>query len=245
MNDLRALARIVAFFTFALPIFSARAEGPAVAVPKTDDARSQAPLGNAVPDAPRPSHLGANPAAERQRRHSHAERGDEWVGPLHAEKADYKIIFWYNRSRPVETLQHEVYDVRKGQFTPAVEAWLRKVNVEYPAYMAYARDVDLARTPGATEPLKVGRVILDELDILVGAQGITPGALEAQGITAGAFGAQGITAGAIRSASPFSNEPRGPGYVAPLPFPGSRYRPMYGPPPYLFPTPYPYPRPHP
>jgi molybdopterin converting factor small subunit len=68
--------------------------------------RSQALLGNAVPDAPRPSPLGAtlprrstpvttvttgaprpsalgaNPAAERQRRHSQAELGNEWGWPL-------------------------------------------------------------------------------------------------------------------------------------------------------------------
>ena len=57
----------------------------------------------------------------------------------------------------------KVYDVRKGQYTPAVDAWIRALRTKYPAYDITSREVDLAREQGETESLKVGSVIKREL----------------------------------------------------------------------------------
>jgi hypothetical protein len=87
-------------------------------------------------------------------------------------QADYKVAFWYRRNQPLDTFRYQIYDVRAGQYTPAVDAWLETLRTKYPHYEAFIRDVDLSREPGETESLKVGAVIRRELLVAAGRQGV-------------------------------------------------------------------------
>ncbi|MGZ3415554.1 MAG: hypothetical protein ACXVAT_17180, partial [Isosphaeraceae bacterium] len=73
-----------------------------------------------------------------------------------AGHTDFKVVVWYRRDRPLDTFKYQVYDVRKGQYTPAVDAWIQLLRTKYPAYDVTIREVDLAREQGETESLKVG-----------------------------------------------------------------------------------------
>ena len=70
--------------------------------------------------------------------------------------ADFKVLVWYRRADPLATFKYQVYDLRKGEFTPAVVAWIKTVNAKYPTYTAFTRDVDLSAENGKTDALKVG-----------------------------------------------------------------------------------------
>ena len=72
---------------------------------------------------------------------------------------DVKIAVWYRRDRPLDTFKYQVYDLRKGEYTRAVDDWLTFLRTRYPAYQVHIRDVVLAREKGATEALRVGSVI--------------------------------------------------------------------------------------
>ena len=69
---------------------------------------------------------------------SRSARGD-------AGHTDFRVVVWYRRDRPLETFKYQVYDVRKGQYTPAVDAWIQLLRTKYPAYDITIREVDLAR----------------------------------------------------------------------------------------------------
>jgi hypothetical protein len=78
---------------------------------------------------------------------------------------DFKVVFWLDGA----TLHHQAYDVRKGQYTPAVEDWLRQQRPRFDATgyavegrLATVRDVYLAREPGRTEPEKLEAAIARE-----------------------------------------------------------------------------------
>ena len=83
--------------------------------------------------------------------------------PLAARRADYKAVFWYRRDRPIETFQYQVYDVRKGEYTKAVDDWAQMMRKTYPGYEVAVRDVDLDRETGPSERRKVGAVVHREL----------------------------------------------------------------------------------
>ncbi len=137
---------------------------------------------------------------------------------------DYKVVIWFSRSDPIGTFQYQVYDVRKGEYTNAVDAWLGRIRSSYPTYVAFTRDVVLKNEKGATEKLKVGAVI--QRDLLAVAE------LSGVGL-------------AISLGAPAPSKPRGPsrGPIIINPEIGSaRMQPSA---PYPFPVPFPYPRPHP
>jgi hypothetical protein len=73
--------------------------------------------------------------------------------------ADFMVLIWYRRDDPLGTFQQQVYDVRKGEYTPAVEEWVESTRAKYPSYLVLVRPVDLGRERGKTEKLKVGSVI--------------------------------------------------------------------------------------
>lgn len=85
---------------------------------------------------------------------------------------DYKVVAWFDRADPISTFQYQAYDVRKGEFTPAVEAWLGMMREKFPNYRVVVRDVDLAREQGPTERRKVGAVIHRELLAAAAAEGV-------------------------------------------------------------------------
>jgi hypothetical protein len=89
---------------------------------------------------------------------------------------DYVVLIWYRRDDPLGTFQNQIYDVRKGEYTPAVDDWLKEMREKYPRYVVRVHRVDLARERGATEKLKVGSVIHRELLMAAALSGVVLGA---------------------------------------------------------------------
>jgi hypothetical protein len=90
-------------------------------------------------------------------------------------RTDFVVLVWYRRKDPLGTFQYQVYDVRKGEYTDAVDAWVQDISTNYPAYLVLVRPVDLSREAGQTEQLKVGSVIHRELLIAAAASGVFVG----------------------------------------------------------------------
>jgi len=150
-----------------------------------------------------------------------------------AERPEFKVLVWYRRNDPLGTFKYEVYDVRKGEYTAAVDAWARNIETSYPAYLVVVRGVDLNREQGETERLKVGSVIKRELMVAAAMSGVF--------LDGGPSVSPGPGLGVSRTPGPAAsmgslNRPLGAAgidrsYLNPLPTP--------------FPMPVPYPRPHP
>jgi hypothetical protein len=74
---------------------------------------------------------------------------------------DFKVVFWYQKGQ----LKHQAYDVRKGQYTKAVDDWVNRVYYDssglyvVPGPMAFVRDVYLANEKGDTEQAKLAAAI--------------------------------------------------------------------------------------
>lgn len=77
--------------------------------------------------------------------------------------ADLVVVVWYRGDDALETFKYRVYDVRKGEYTAAVDEWVAMMRRKFPGYVVRARRVVLAKEQGATESLKVGSVIHREL----------------------------------------------------------------------------------
>jgi hypothetical protein len=155
--------------------------------------------------------------------------------PPSPARIDFKVITWFRRDQPLATFKYQIYDVRKGEYTPAVDAWRELMRTKHPAYEVTVRDVDLAREKGQTEMLKVGSVIRRELDAVAGLEGVFVG----EGVAAGL--------GHLPTPAPtFGSSTAPQGQFRPGP-PGPRIdRSLYANPPSSgFPFPVPYPRPHP
>jgi hypothetical protein len=158
-----------------------------------------------------------------------ASEGQGTPARLVAPRADFKVVFWYRRDRPIETFQYQVYDVRKGEYTPSVDEWQNMMRARFPGYEVAVRDVSLEREKGPTEARKVGAVVHRELLAAAATQGVFVGPL-------------GAAATGLRlDRSPSVAGGLGPARVL------SPSSPFLGPPalPVGFPVPVPYPRPHP
>jgi hypothetical protein len=150
-----------------------------------------------------------------------------------ARRPDYKVVIWFRRDRPLETFKYQVYDLRKGEYTKAVDDWLGLMRAKFPAYEVTVREVDLTREKGETEALKVGSVIKRELLAVAGLQGI--------------FIGEGLAGGPARSLVPGLgiSSPRET-IIRAAPIGRRLSRPIdLNPPSPTFPVPMPYPRPHP
>jgi hypothetical protein len=141
--------------------------------------------------------------------------------------ADFKVLVWYRRADPLATFKYEIYDLRKGEYTAAVDAWIADVPTKYPAYIAVVRDVDLKREKGGTEKLKVGSVIQRELMVAAASSGVVVG---------GPLNISPAPAYSLENVAPRVNRQPGP---------RSSDRSFLNPGPTPFPVPMPYPRPHP
>jgi hypothetical protein len=102
-----------------------------------------------------------------------SRRANAARGP--AGNADFRIVVWYRRDDALGTFKYQVYDVRTGEYSAAVEAWVREIPAKYPAYIVLVRNVDLNREKGETEKLKVGSVIKRELMAAAAMSGIALG----------------------------------------------------------------------
>lgn len=152
-----------------------------------------------------------------------------------AAKVDYKVVVWYRKSDPIDTFEYQTYDMRKDEYTPAVDDWLELMRTRYPNYKVVVRDVDISRETGPTETRKVGSVVYRELLSAAAAQGVFVGQE-----------APPLKLPKLPQRPRFLSEP-----VLPRgPFPGYGYSPILpmfyqNPLPAGFPVPMPYPRPHP
>ena len=86
--------------------------------------------------------------------------------------ADHVVLIWYRRDQPLETFQYQSYDVRKGEYTPAVDDWIALMHAKHPRYLVLVRKVDLSRERGETDQLKIGSVIHRELLIAAAEAGV-------------------------------------------------------------------------
>jgi hypothetical protein len=86
--------------------------------------------------------------------------------------ADHVVLVWYRREQPLETFQTQSYDVRKGEYTPAVDEWIALMHAKHPGYVVLVRKVDLSRERGDTDQLKIGSVIHRELLIAAAEAGV-------------------------------------------------------------------------
>jgi hypothetical protein len=149
--------------------------------------------------------------------------------PASASASDYRVVFWYDRARPLDTFKYQAYDLRKGQFTPEVERWLALMKEKYPNYNAYTRDIDLTREQGDTEKHKIGSAIVREFVVLGTAHGY-----DFAGVSPGARPPLSAPAMTRSEARPSVFRPM-PGSSTPLFTPGTS-------PPPTFPVPFPFPR---
>ncbi len=86
--------------------------------------------------------------------------------------ADHVVLIWYRRDQPLETFRYQSYDVRKGEYTPAVDDWIALMHARHPRYLVLVRKVDLTRERGDTDQLKIGSVIHRELLIAAAEAGV-------------------------------------------------------------------------
>ncbi len=89
---------------------------------------------------------------------------------------DFVVLVWYRRNDPLGTFEHQFYDVRKGEYTTAVNDWLTVMRTKHTDYLVVVRPVNLSRERGETEKLKVGSVIYRELMIAAAQSGVVVGA---------------------------------------------------------------------
>lgn len=89
-----------------------------------------------------------------------------------SNQPDFKVVAWYDRAAPVATFRYQTYDLRKGDYTPAVDEWVAMMRARFPHYEVVVRDVDLTREEGPTETRKVGAVIHRELLAAAAAEGL-------------------------------------------------------------------------
>jgi hypothetical protein len=150
-------------------------------------------------------------------------------------RIDYKVITWFRRDQPLATFKYQFYDVRNGEYTPAVDTWLELMRTKHPAYVVTVRHVDITREKGQTEMLKVGSVIKRELAAVAGLEGVFVG----DGTAAGISRLPAFTPSLGSSTAP-------KGLFRPGPMGPRIDRSLYANPPSSgFPFPVPYPRPHP
>ncbi len=145
-----------------------------------------------------------------------------------AGHTDFKVVLWYRRDRPLDTFKYQVYDLRKGQYTPAVDAWVQLMRTKYTAYHVTMRDVDLEDEQGETESLKVGSVIKRELMAAAALEGVVigygvpgfqvPTNAPRTGLAAPARTSQPAPRGATLGSSSYLNPP-GPSFPFPMPYP--------------------------
>ena len=156
----------------------------------------------------------------------------EAAGRFHPTRADFKVLIWYRLDDPLGTFKYQVYDVRKGEYTPAVDRWIADVQKNYSGYLVVVRDVDLSRQVGATDLLRVGQVVKRELAVAAGRAGIVMGSgpIDSRPVGIGVFGrAPAVSSGGAARPSRLPGSPTvDREYLKPSPTP--------------FPVPVPFPR---
>ncbi len=55
------------------------------------------------------------------------------------------MAYWFERRNPLFTVQLQIYDVTRGEYTRAVDDWLATMKTSYPGYAAFVRDYHATR----------------------------------------------------------------------------------------------------
>jgi hypothetical protein len=127
-------------------------------------------LGTAIVIAAVPGPADAGPGEAGRGQRATGVGGSDRVG------VDYIVLVWYRGDDALGTFQHQTYDVRKGEYTAAVDDWLEMMRVKHPRYVVRVLPVRLDRERGDTEKLKVGSVIHRELLLAAARSGVVLGA---------------------------------------------------------------------
>jgi hypothetical protein len=68
----------------------------------------------------------------------------------------YKLLIWYDRSRPFDSFQYRAYNVTRGQYTKAVDDWMVLVRREFPRYTVAVRELTIAAGDPAKKKNRCG-----------------------------------------------------------------------------------------
>jgi hypothetical protein len=175
---------------------------------------------------------------------------------------EYKVAFWFDRRDPLNTFRFQAYDLRKSEYTPAVDEWLAVMRASYPGYRAYVKEV---RARSGSE---LATAILAE-NLAVGGPNTGAGIRDSGGLGgarllleplrgySSAYSGPSSTRSGLSISSPnlFGRSSISPNLFG-RSSPGVPSQSLLGrapgsgayqqpPPAYLYPFPYPYPRPHP
>jgi hypothetical protein len=92
---------------------------------------------------------------------------------------EYRLVYWFDWSRPVETFRHHAYDLRAGEYpAQAVQEWKQGLRQSHPNYAVLLRDVRLADLPGETDQQKLDEAVhrqFAEIVMIASVPGPTPG----------------------------------------------------------------------
>jgi hypothetical protein len=147
----------------------------------------------------------------------------EAAGRPRAPHIDFKVLVWYRLDDPLGTFKYQAYDLRRGQYTSAVDAWVKETRARFPAYVVIVRELDLEREKGQTERLKVGAVIKRELTVAAGAAGIFPGGPMSVGTPPQTTGSPSSTRSGqlpgVASQDRSYNNPSPTNFPVPVPYP--------------------------
>jgi hypothetical protein len=153
---------------------------------------------------------------------------------------DFKVVFWFDGLTP----KHRVYDVRRGQYTKAVEVWVRRHQRQridefgfvHPGAMAIVRDISPQDEPGRTDQEKLEAGVARASRAVYAADPADLSRL-----------LQGYARDSRFARKPPDSGSRRPPRLLPGVGPGRSGDRSYldYPQPYPSPVPYPYPRPHP
>jgi hypothetical protein len=151
---------------------------------------------------------------------------------VRSRSPDYKVVFWFTNTG----WRHQVYDVRKGQYTQAVDDWVNHLEFDEsgfvrPGRLATVRQVYLTDETGASDSDKLASAITRlEKRLLI-----------AKDRTRVDFLAHPF--GSVKTRADRTDDSRHREVSRPVA--SGRVGLGSGPSTYLFPTPYPFSRPHP
>jgi hypothetical protein len=165
---------------------------------------------------------------------------------------EYKVAFWFDRRDPLNTFRFQAYDLRKGEYAPAVDEWLAVMRASYPGYRAYVKEVRARSVSELTTAILAENLAVGGPNTGAGIRdswglGGVRLLLEPLGGYSSAYSGPSSTRSGLSISSPNHFGGSSPGVpsqslLGRAPGSGAYQQP---PPAYLYPVPYPYPRPHP
>jgi hypothetical protein len=104
-------------------------------------------------------------AARRDDSRAPAESRAAIAGAAAPSMAEYKVVFWFDGT----TWRSQAYNVRKGEYTAAVDNWVNRVKFDAfgfarPGHMATVREISLPEAPAGSFKERLAAAIRDELE---------------------------------------------------------------------------------